>query len=935
MTTYQGPNASVRQLFSVSPGAVAIESLPPTIIASAFDVFKKQNIGSHYGIIEQEVAWTDDAGDAVDKVVYNKTIIDERAYDFYPPVIYADSPFGNIDMEVADADLSATGVTIGLDDDYSLPNIEQVAGVSEAIFPYYNKVANIITTTGTATSDVLNEVNATASDFVTDGVAVGDLVINTDDDISAQVVTVSSLTRLICDGDVCPDGNEVFTIVRPIKVLSTDLSTIIVPNGAVVTAQIKPGQTVFMLGTSDAASATWAEIGTVGSVNADETKVSLATPVAAAITGSQIIIGAVSSALGTLPDTLFDPNADFITNKVRQGDILYFSSQSVAGSVATPLTASVISIVNKNTLKFNTELLDQTGQIDVDFSKYKNSTVAPGSTINIYSYDIKRLVGFSENYDLKALNAAAGVPIVVVSTTSFTIPNAVGVDTVPALSAGDYFILTTANPAASANERELFPTTITIYKISTISYDGSDYTITVDSALYISNDGTTAATTGVFIHAWTPKIETDILGDFRAVRIEETGVATRITSIEDIFTAWVRSEEEEIDPRNELAFMMSIAFQSSGGKVCYGVNVDSTLDLGTVYAAALEELKLVDCYSHALGTTDAGVNGTMAAYCNDQAAPYEGHERIALVCYDDQDVFLQGTDSGSNTVGGLITISGAFNPITAGITINDVVKIYTSAGVFVEQVTVTATPTLTTQVQTDGETLHAAGHEYRFLSGRKSDQAIKIAALGLGERRVAIVWPGWFSASYGDESLTVPPYFITAAIAGMDSGKVASQSFTNYPFSIPGLSNISLNTSTFYRKSDMDEIAGGGINLKIQEASITQSIKSRHDLTTDMSAVQLRERSITKQADVSAKTIRNAVAPYVGRYNITDDLFKFLGQVCSVASTKLVSDGIIKSLDINSIQRDEVIDDKINIFIEATAFIAGNYYDITLLIVTR
>ena len=933
MTTYQGPHAAVRQQFSVSPGAVAIEDLPPTVVATAFDVFKKENIGSHYGIVDQEIAWADEDGTAIDKVVYDRSVIDRRAFDFYPPVLFADSPFGNIDLELTASDLASTGATISINKDYSIPNIEKTAGLSQAIIPYYNKTAETISS-GTATSDTLNVINDTAATFVTDGVLVGDMAIGADD-TAALVTVVDSEIKLTLDGDVCPDGDETYTIYRPIKILSTDLDTIIIPNGSVVTAQVKPSQKVFMLATNAAVTTTWAEIGTVASIGADETKVNLSTAVAAAITGTQIIIGAVSTTLRARPNMLYDATADFVANKVRIGDLLYFSSSSISGSVATPLIASIISVVDKNTIKFNTETLDQTGQIDVDFSKYKTSTQEPGSTINVYSYDIKRLVGFSQSYDLKALNAAAGVPIAGATATSFTIPNVVGASTVPALSAGDLFILTNTNPAASVNERELFPTTIAIYRISTISYDGSDYTITVDDTLYISDDGTTPAGNGDFISAWNPKVETNVLGDFRAVRDDEANVVKRITSIDDIFTAWVRSAEEEIDPRNELAFMMSVAYQSSGGKVCYGVNVDATLSLSTVYANALEELKLVDCYSHAIGTTDGGVNGIMPAYCNDQAEPYEGHERIAVLCYDDQDVFLQGTDTGSNTIGGLITINGAFNPITAGVTVNDIVKIYDASGDFVEQVTVTETPTVVTQIQTDGTTLHAAGHTYMCLSGRKDDQAVKISALGLEGRRVTIVWPSWFTADYGDDTLTVPPYFITAAIAGMDSGKIASQSFTNMPFAIPGLSNIQLNTGTFYRKEQLDEMASGGIDVMIQEATISQNIKSRHDLTTDMSAVQLRERSITKQADVSAKTIRNAVAPYVGRYNITNDLFKFLGQVCSIAATKLTKDGVIKSLDINSIKRDEVIDDKINIFLQATAFIAGNYYDITLLIVTR
>ncbi len=940
MTTYQGPHASVTQQFATSPAAVAIEDLPPTIVATAFDVFSKESIGSHCGIIDNEIAWADADGVAVDKVVYDKDVIDQRAYDFYPPTLFADSEFGSVDLELLAANIGVDGPTILLDKDYSVPNIEKTAGLSQAIIPFYDKTVATITS-GTTDGTTASHLIDAGVDFPTLGVVAGDRVHNTTDDTSA-LVTVVADGDLTIDNDIMVSG-ETYTVAKPIKIIATDLDTIVIPNGSVVTAQLKPGQSVFLYGTNVADTDTWITAGTIGSIGVDETKINLATSYTGAITAGRIVAGAVSSAATEVdnPNTLFDASADFIANKVKVGDLLYYSSLALSGTVASPEVASITSIIDKNTIKFNTENLNAAanGHIDSDFLKYKYTNVTPGATVQVYSYDIKRLIGFSENYMLKDYNSGAGVPVTKISASQFTIADTVDSVAVPAPTVNDVFAITDAVVPATTEGRAAF-TYMRLYRIQTVFYDvgNSRYVITTDETINDSNNTESPLveyTTG-FMESWNPKIETDVLGDFRAIRTEEEGVVKRITSTEDIFTNFVRTDEESIDPRNELAFMMNIALQLSGGKVCYGVNVDaSAANLSSEYGDAFEELKLYDVYSHAVGTTDSGVNGILAAYCTGQAEPYEGHERTANACYDQEDVFLQGSDTGSNTAVGLITVNGAINLITAGVTVGDTVDIYTSANVFVEQVTVTETPTASTQAQTDGATLHAAGHIYKFRSGRKDDQAIKIGALGIGERRVTVVWPGWFSAYYGDESLTVPPYFITAALTGMDSSFIASQSFTNMPFSIPGLSNIQLDTSTNYRKLQLDEMAAGGIDVMIQDASISQSIKSRHDLTSDMSAVQLRERSITKQGDVVAKTIRNAVAPYVGRYNIGSDLFKFLGQVCSIAATKLKSDGVIESLKIDSITRDAVIDDKINIHLTARAFIAGNYYDITLLIVTR
>lgn len=847
-TTYKGPHVAVTQQFVTSPGAIAIEDLPSVAVATAFDVYIKEVLGSLYGIIEKELLW------GADKVVYDKNVIDQKAYDFYPVKAYASSPFGNIEFDPDS--IASTKLAVGRDKSYKVPDVEQVAGVCEGIIPYYKR------------------------------------------ELSA--------------GDV--------------QILAADLSTIVITGGTVVTAQIKPGQRVFIN-----IASTWTDVGIVGSVGNDETRIKLAVPYSAAVTnGEGIIVGAASAALKDIPNTLYDKNADFIGTKVRVGDIVYLSSLAISGSVTTPKVASITSIIDKNTLKFNTST-QATGQVDYNFLAYQKFTETPGSTVLLYSYKIERYMGFSQNYGIKLLNTGSGVTVTRVSASEFTVV----ASGFPILNEGDVFMITDANPGASAEERDT--TYIRLYRISTIVLDGSNYRITVNNTIYQSGiEADTDYETGDFISAWSPKIETDIKVDFRAIRDEENKVVKRIASIKDITDAWCK--DDEIDIHNELAFMASVIFGRNAGKVLYGTNVDaSASNLAAEYTAAFEELKLKDVYSHALGTTDAGVNGLAGPYCDGQSDPYEGHERIAIVCYDEKDIFLMGTDSGSMAVTGVITISGAFDPIAAGLTVNDTVDIYDGSGDYVTTVTVVATPDpgTPTEIETDYSGSVLSGHTFKFLSGRKDDQAVRIGAIKYGNRRVSVIWPGWFNADFGGERYTLPPYYISAAIAGMDSGVIVSQSFTNRNFSIPGLSNIELNTNTYYRKTQLDEIGGGGVDIMIQDATITQSIKSRHDLTSNMDAIEYRERSITKQPDVAAKTIRTAVSPYTGKYNITPSLFQFLGKVCTIVTTKLVKKGILEKIALVSIARDEVIADKINFIFEATVFVAGNYYDITLIVKSR
>jgi len=171
MTTYQGPHAAVIQQFVPTPSAVAIEDLPSTVVATAFDVYAKEVLGSSYGIEDNELVW------GADKVVFNKDFIDQRAYDFYPVKVYSDTPFGDTELEMGSGDVASSGVTVGLDDAYKIPSTEKVAGACEGLIPYYNK----------------------------DGLGAGS-----------------------------------------VQIYAADLNTVIITGGTLVTAQIKPGQTVWI-----------------------------------------------------------------------------------------------------------------------------------------------------------------------------------------------------------------------------------------------------------------------------------------------------------------------------------------------------------------------------------------------------------------------------------------------------------------------------------------------------------------------------------------------------------------------------------------------------------------------------------------------------------------------------------------------------------------
>lgn len=700
-----------------------------------------------------------------------------------------------------------------------------------------------------------------------------------------------------------------------VTISASDLQTVNITNGAVVTAKIQKGQKVYV----DDGGLTL--VGVVGQTPTSETKITLATPYTAAIAaGTGIEVGIASDTLTGYPCSFYDPDADFIGDRVQIGDILELNTNDLGEEIL----ATVTSIVNKNMLRLYTGTSDTNEFLELKSMSDASSTFT--STFNVGSYKLTRLIAFSKRH----YEASTGLAIAaVVDTTKFKVAKAGFTGDAPSLT--DWFTISPTAAQVTAHTR--------YYQITSLFDDGTNWVIGTDQAIYL--DGTDTAYTGGVaerFNMWEQKISNEIVADFRAVRIEEAGVVKRITSNEDITNAW--SRDAEISVYNELAWMAATERASAGGRVIYGVNVDaSASDLAGQYAAAFEALKIYDVYSHALGTTDAGVNAIVSAYLEQQSAPYQGHERVAILTYDEDNVYLQGSDDDVNiATTGLITNVGAFDTIAAGITVDDLVDIFDADGVYVTQATVTETPDpLTpTQVQTNYSGTALSSYQVKFKTGRAAERANKISAIEYGDRRVKVIWPGYFTANVGDDSLTLPPYYISANIAGRDSRIVASQSFTNMNFTPYGLSNISLNTNFQFTKDQLDTIGGGGVDIMIQDASVSQTIRSRHDLTSNMQAVEYREWSITKQSDVCAKTFRASVEPYVGKFNITDDLLRFVATVCNIVSQKLTrTPAIVADVSVTAIKRDEVIADKINIYITITVFVAGNYYDIELLIKSR
>lgn len=627
--------------------------------------------------------------------------------------------------------------------------------------------------------------------------------------------------------------------------------------------------------------------------------------------GLQTVAGSVGSTI-TLPSTgipafVYDPDTNFNRSNVRRGDIVDITSSVL--SVDTTPTASVVSVLTDNLIEIWAGTAQSgnytgTGACTISQMYATASTSTVKAAISTYAF--RRFAAFSKKL------AYTGT----VSSVSGTTLN--GTSAFTGISVGDKVQIGTG----------LAGLTFTV-----ISITDAD-TVVLDADL-------TGGSGAIYIWAVTQTEESytsAIYADYRAVKVDNIGVVynsadNKLIGSDGLFGV--------ASVYNDLAFMIQTVSGLNAGRVMYAIAVDPTDSISTQYQEAMEALKFFDVYSHAFGTDEAAVNSMIPAYVDEQSDPYEGHERIASLAYDQEDVYKLGQGTQTVLSSGLFTVTG-LDLTTIGMGIGDQVE-YTDVNGDVQTVNVTAAVTVSNQVQTDATVARNATYtDIIFYAGTKSKQANKIRSLAVGNRRATVVWPGKFYADTvasgvvpAMTNVELPAYYLTAAIAGLDGGQKVSQSFTRLIFGIPGLSNIQLNTSSYFRKADLDNIGGAGIDILIQASKISNTIYSRHDLTTNMDAIEYRERSITKQADSAAKTLRSAIDPYIGKYNIDENLLQFLSTILAASKKGILKEGVLRDLTIHSVQQDPDIADKVNILITATVFVAANYYEITMTVVSR
>jgi hypothetical protein len=210
----------------------------------------------------------------------------------------------------------------------------------------------------------------------------------------------------------------------------------------------------------------------------------------------------------------------------------------------------------------------------------------------------------------------------------------------------------------------------------------------------------------------------------------------------------------------------------------------------------------------------------------------------------------------------------------------------------------------------------------------KIAETVQAKAGAYKQRRLYYVFPDKVKATIGGLEELIEGYFACAAIAGMVAGQPPQQGFTNFPMT--GFTGVVGSDDTFSNKQ-LNVIAGGGTYILVQDAA-GSPITSRHQLSTNLTSIEVRELSITKIVDFTAKFLRAGLRNFIGTFNITQPFLDTLSTVTQGMLSFLVENGILTGANLNNLIQSKDAPDTVLVDVTLDVPFPCNYIRLTLVI---
>jgi len=298
------------------------------------------------------------------------------------------------------------------------------------------------------------------------------------------------------------------------------------------------------------------------------------------------------------------------------------------------------------------------------------------------------------------------------------------------------------------------------------------------------------------------------------------------------------------------------------------------------YAEAFNHLAAEDVYFVVPLTDDPAVIGMLPGYLESLSKPEVKRWRVAIVSprFKEEEVVAEGT--GDLTSGVLYDPNAKFTSVYDP-RFSFYVKI-DDAYYKVDSVITNQKLQLVRPYPQDRQNVR---YQLVLKAETKRDKLrlIKDAVTLIKNRRIVAVFP---NTLIDDKDQEVPGYYAAAAIAGLLSGLPAHKPITF--MGIGGFKRTPLTDLSYFTDEELNEIAEAGYLILTQD-SRNSLIYVRHQITTDNTSDFTRELSAVRTLDYLSVVFENAVKPFIGRFNLTDEIIPMIEDTIKMTAKILMS----------------------------------------------
>lgn len=209
----------------------------------------------------------------------------------------------------------------------------------------------------------------------------------------------------------------------------------------------------------------------------------------------------------------------------------------------------------------------------------------------------------------------------------------------------------------------------------------------------------------------------------------------------------------------------------------------------------------------------------------------------------------------------------------------------------------------------------------------RTDEATAYADIARGylDRRVICTAPDKAVSTIDGLDTLVEGYYLAAGLAGRISSKEPQQPLTEDV--LAGFKGVR-GSQDRYSEAQLKILSGGGLWVFYNEEN-SEVVRTRHQLTTDMTTVQKRELSITTALDFGSILIRQSLRNFIGRFNITQQIQDAVTTAMEGIRNFLLSKNVFQSFEVTAIRQSASDPTKLEIDV-----LVGVHYPLTYIRVT-